>query len=88
MNSPSTVTANSIMLLSTKDLGKTWSAPVTVAHPGTRVFWPWIVAGDSGKVSVVWYQTEPQDGLPDLDCQTGHVHAMEASITGASSVTR
>ncbi len=79
-----TPAANSIMLLSTKDLGKTWSAPVTVAHPGTRVFWPWIAAGDSGKVSVVWYQTEPQDGLPDLDCQTGHVHAMEASITGAN----
>jgi hypothetical protein len=79
-----TPAANSIMLLSTKDLGKTWSAPVTVAHPGSRVFWPWIAAGDSGKVSVVWYQTEPQDGLPDLDCQTGHVHAMEASITGAT----
>src|SRR5213596_108787 len=75
---------NSIMMISTPDLGNTWSAPATVAHPGTRVFWPWIAAGDSGKVSVVWYQTESQDGLPDLDCQTGHVHAMEASISGAS----
>jgi hypothetical protein len=72
------------MVVSTKDLGKTWSAPITVAHPGTRVLWPWIVAGDAGKISVVWYQTEPQDGLPDLDCQTGHIHAMEASILGAS----
>jgi hypothetical protein len=80
-----TPAANSIMLISSKDLGTTWSAPVTVAHPGTRVFWPWIAAGDAGKVSVVWYQTEPQDGQPDLDCQTGHVHAMEASITGATS---
>ena len=54
--------------------------------PGdARVFWPWIAAGDAGKVSVVWYQTEPQDGLPDLDCQTGHVHVMEASVTGATS---
>jgi hypothetical protein len=76
---------NSIMLTSTKDLGKTWSAPITVAHPGTRVFWPWIAAGDAGKISVVWYQTEPQDGLPDLDCQPGHVHAMEASIVGATT---
>ncbi len=79
-----TPAANSILMISTKDLGKTWSAPVTVAHPGTRVFWPWIAAGDSGKVSVVWYQTEAQDNLPDLDCQTGHVHVMEASITGAT----
>jgi hypothetical protein len=49
------------------------------------VFWPWIAAGDAGKVSVVWYQTEAQDGQPDLDCQTGHVHVMNASITGATS---
>ncbi len=81
----STPAANSIMLVATKDLGKTWSAPVTIAHPGTRVFWPWIAAGDAGKVSVVWYQTEKQDGLPDLDCQTGHVHVMNASITNATS---
>jgi hypothetical protein len=76
---------NSIMLAYTRDLGKTWSAPITVAHPGNaRVFWPWIAAGDAGKVSVVWYQTEPQDGMPDLDCQTGHVHAIESSILGAT----
>ena len=83
-NGAQTPAPNSIMLISTEDLGKTWSAPVTVAHPGTRVFWPWIAAGDAGKVSVVWYQTEPQDGMPDLDCQTGHIHVMEASITNAS----
>jgi len=83
-NGNATPAANSIMMISTKDLGKTWSAPITVAHPGTRVLWPWIAAGDSGKVSVVWYQTESQDGLPDLDCQTGHIHVMEASISGAT----
>jgi hypothetical protein len=77
---------NSIMLVSTNDLGKTWSTASAVASPGNaRVFWPWIAAGDAGKISVVWYQTEAQDGMPDLDCQTGHVHAMEASILGAAS---
>jgi hypothetical protein len=75
---------NSIMLVSTKNLGETWSAPLTVAHPGTRVLWPWMTAGDAGKVSVVWYQTESQDGLPDLDCQPGHLHVMEASLLGAA----
>jgi hypothetical protein len=84
-NGAPTPAPNSIMMVSTKNLGQTWSAPVTVAHPGTRVFWPWIAAGDSGKVSVVWYQTEPQDGMPDLDCQTGHIHVMEASITSATT---
>ncbi len=83
-NGAATPAANSIMMISTTDLGKTWSTPVTVAHPGTRLLWPWVAAGDAGKVSVVWYQTEPQDGLPDLDCQTGHIHVMNASITGAA----
>jgi hypothetical protein len=84
-NGDQTPAPNSIMLVSTSNLGRTWSAPTTVAHPGNaRVFWPWIAAGDAGKVSVVWYQTEPQDGLPDLDCQPGHVHAMEATLLGAS----
>jgi hypothetical protein len=83
-NGAQTPAANSIMMISTPDLGKTWTAPVTVAHPGTRVFWPWIAAGAAGRVSVVWYQTEPQDGMPDLDCQAGHIHVMEASLTSAN----
>jgi hypothetical protein len=85
-NGAETPAPNSIMLVYTKDMGQTWSAPITVAHPGNaRVLWPWIAAGDGGNVSVVWYQTEPQDGMPDLDCQTGHIHVMEASILGATS---
>jgi hypothetical protein len=79
---------NSIRLVSTKDLGKTWSPATAVAQPsGARVFWPWITAGDAGKVSVIWYQTEPQDGMPDLDCQPAHVHAMEATLLGASGTS-
>jgi len=84
-NASATPAPNAIMLAYTKDLGKTWSTPVAVAQPGNaRVFWPWVTSGDAGKVSVVWYQTEPQDGMPDLDCQTGHVHVMEATILNAS----
>ena len=55
---------NPILMISTKDLGKTWSKPYARRAPSNaRVFWPWIAAGDAGKVSVVWYQTEPQDGI-------------------------
>jgi hypothetical protein len=87
-NSAPTPAPNSIMLVSTKNLGNTWSTPTGVARPGNaRVFWPWIAAGDAGKVSVVWYQTEPRDGMPDLDCQPAHVHAMEATLFGASGAT-
>jgi hypothetical protein len=84
-NGAATPAANSIMMISTNDMGKTWSAPVAVAHPGTRVLWPWIVAGDAGKVSVIWYQTESQDGMPDLDCQAGHIHVMEVTLANATT---
>ena len=88
-NGSETPAANSIMLVYTKDLGKTWSKPIAVARPsGARVLWPWVTAGDAGKVSVVWYQTEAQDNLPDLDCQTGHIHVLEATILNASSTSR
>jgi hypothetical protein len=84
-----TPSPNSILMIYTKDLGRTWSAPITLAHPGTRVFWPWIVAGDAGKVSVIWYQTEAKDNpapgaVPDTDCQPSHVHVMEQTIFNAS----
>jgi hypothetical protein len=76
---------NSIMLVYTKDLGKTWSKPVAVGRPGNaRVFWPWVVAGDAGKVSVVWYQTGAGQ-LADLDCQAADVYIYESHILGATS---
>ena len=58
---------NSIMMAWTKDQGKTWSNPVTLAHPGTTVIWPWITVGAPGNVSVVWYQSNQ---LTDPDCDS------------------
>jgi hypothetical protein len=40
------------------------------------------VAGDRGRVSVVWYQT---DKVRDLDCQPATVSIFEAHIRGAAS---
>jgi hypothetical protein len=78
---------NSIMLVYTKDLGKTWSKPVAVAHPGNaRVFWPWIVAGDAGKISVIWYQTGPGQ-LADNDCQPADISAYESTIVNATAAS-
>ena len=59
--------ANSVMLAYTRDGGKTWSGPYTVAHPGTTVLWPWVVAGSPGHIAVSWYQG---DQLTDPDCDS------------------
>jgi hypothetical protein len=80
--------ANQIMLTSSSDGGTTWTTPTAVAAPtNARVFWPWIVAGDAGKISIVWYQTEAGE-VVDLDCQQAHIHVMEATILNATSKQR
>jgi hypothetical protein len=74
---------NSVKMIVSKDFGNTWSSPITIAHPANaRAFWPWIVAGDQGKVSVVWYQS---DRVADLDCQTANVSIYEAHILDATA---
>jgi hypothetical protein len=68
-----------------RDFGKTWSTPITVAHTNSgRVFWPWIAAGDAGRVSVVWYQT---DKVVDVDCEDASITIGEAHILNALAPT-
>ncbi|MFL5796406.1 MAG: hypothetical protein ACJ77A_00535 [Actinomycetota bacterium] len=80
--------ANSIMLTYSKDGGATWAKPITVAHPGTTVLWPWMVAGSAGNVSVAWYQ---YDRVTDPDCGTGKVYVYDANVyhaTGARTISK
>jgi hypothetical protein len=73
---------NRIKMAVSTDGGHTWSAPSDVAAPqNARVLWPWGVAGDAGKVSVVWYQT---DKVADVDCQPASVYIYEARIGNAA----
>jgi hypothetical protein len=84
-NGGETPAPNKIELVYTKDLGKTWSKPIAVGHPtSARVFWPWVAAGDPGKVSVIWYQTGAGQ-LADLDCQPAQISIYEAQVLQAST---
>ncbi|MFL5895830.1 MAG: hypothetical protein ACJ76Z_12060 [Thermoleophilaceae bacterium] len=77
--------ANSIQMTVSKDFGQTWSAPVTISAPaGARVLWPWAVAGDPGKVGVVWYQSNK---VNDPDCAGDDVKwsIYETHIEGADN---
>lgn len=56
---------NKIQMAVSKDGGNTWSMRTIASPPNTRVMWPWAVAGDDGRVSVVWYET---DKVVDPDC--------------------
>jgi hypothetical protein len=75
---------NAVMLSYSTNFGRTWSAPKAIYRPANaRAFWPWLTAGDAGKVAVVWYETEPGE-LADNDCQPAHIHVKEATILNAT----
>jgi hypothetical protein len=74
---------NQIKLAVSHDFGKTFSAPITISAPSNaRAFWPWVIAGDPGKLSIVWYQTNQ---LVDVDCQKSDVFVYEAQVFGADT---
>ena len=74
---------NEILMMYTKDFGRTWSPVITVARPdNARVLWPWIVAGDAGKVAVTWYQT---DKVVDLACEKAAITVMSQHRFDAST---
>ncbi|MEA2457557.1 MAG: hypothetical protein QOC95_529 [Thermoleophilaceae bacterium] len=78
-------TPNNVKMSVSRDFGQTWSTPITVAHTDSgRVFWPWIAAGDTGKVSVVWYQSSK---IADLDCEDSDITIGEAQILNATAAT-
>ena len=58
-------TASSVWMASSTDRGQTWSPPRRVSPPtltGTNIM-SWIVAGDPGRVDIVWYRS-PIAGNP------------------------
>jgi len=74
---------NQVLMSFSKDFGVTWSAPRAIASPAAaRALWPWAVAGDAGKLNVVWYET---DKVVDLACQPAKLRIHTATLTGAAS---
>jgi hypothetical protein len=80
-----TPASNQIAMVHSSDFGAHWSPPLVLASPqGGRVLWPWIAAGDKGRVSVVWYQA---DKLVDLACQRAKLSVIAATVTGADTAS-
>jgi hypothetical protein len=82
-NGSRTPAPNSVSLIYSSNFGETWSQPVKIAAPSDRrVFWPWIAAGEAGKVSVVWYET---DKVVDLACERAQIAVKAATVLGANT---
>lgn len=76
--------SNSIQMAISSDHGNTWRQ-LTIAQPGNFVLWPWVVAGDAGKASVVWYQ---RSNNLNPDCNPGSTFVYEAQVFGLGSSIR
>ncbi|MFL6520333.1 MAG: Calx-beta domain-containing protein [Chthoniobacterales bacterium] len=81
-----------IFLVSSSDVGQTWSAPVRVNSDTTQTnIFPWLETGPSGKVGLVWYATanvpspgaSPNSRQPNDDSAEWKVYF--AQITGANA---
>jgi hypothetical protein len=53
------------MLAVSKDRGVTWGAPIKVNNGPQTTTFPWIVAGDAGKIDIVYYGTSEKGPSPE-----------------------
>jgi hypothetical protein len=61
---PETQTTDTMLAVS-KDRGVTWGAPIKVNHGPSTTTFPWIVAGDAGKIDIVYYGTNEKGPSPE-----------------------
>lgn len=54
------------------DRGETWAEPTRVDSDDRTDIWPWLAAGDDGRVAVAWLQADV--ALPNQDAQTPGDH--------------
>ncbi|MDQ3876949.1 MAG: glycoside hydrolase [Actinomycetota bacterium] len=79
-----------VYLSASKDQGATWSAPVHVNTPDLKDnIFPWVSAGDPGRVWVTWYGTHNDKAAPD-DRGPWNVYAAQSldALDGSSSSWR
>lgn len=63
------VSIPTVYLSASGDKGLTWSEPIALSTPGVPAIFPWISAGDAGRVVVAWYegrQPIPSNRLPNV----------------------
>lgn len=73
-----------IWFSSSKDGGRTWAEPTRVNTGTNTAIWPWLAAGDDGRVAVSWLEADVE--LPNHDAETAGEHGWRikaaATLTG------
>lgn len=59
-----------VALVVSRDHGRTWSAALRPAGASpSRHLFPWVVAGDAGRIAVAWYEQTTREGQSRWDVQ-------------------
>ena len=66
---------------SSTDDGKSWNEPVRVSSGRGCATFPWLAAGDDGKIAVVWYETPFSKELPGVTGAVAYQDAVPADAT-------
>lgn len=69
--------ASTIFMATSTNHGQTWSQPKRVSPFGGTNIMPWVVAGDAGRASVVWYQS-PLAGNPINPASAWHIYMAQS----------
>lgn len=81
--------AAGIWFSSSKDGGRTWAVPTRVNTGNNTAIWPWLAAGDDGRVAVSWLEADV--ALPKHDAETPGDHGWRiraaATLTGLGCST-
>ena len=77
------------MLAVSKNQGETWSKPVKVNKVPLTTTFPWIVAGDAGRVDIVYYGTSSRGPSPETvpESSTWRVYMAQSQNATSSKPT-
>lgn len=80
--------ATGVWLAGTADLGESWTTPRLVSETTNGTYrWPWVVAGEAGRVAVAWIESPVADAhtLPDSEWFV-HMTTLVDAMSDAPSV--
>ncbi|HEV3471845.1 MAG TPA: hypothetical protein VG408_01390, partial [Actinomycetota bacterium] len=68
-----------------RDTKKWQSQPIQIPNGGRDALWPWIIAGDDGRVAVTWYERTPEkDEFKIIVAQTLNGHGTTVRCSDGS----
>jgi hypothetical protein len=69
-----------IFMAISRDKGQSWEISQVTKTPGSRVF-PWIAAGDAGRIGLTWYETDIEGASDDSEAMENATWDVKAALS-------